>query len=54
MSTQLHLAYGIVDGKAWSVQDRALLRTVELERREARQVRRARRSERILGRRTSR
>ena len=54
MSTQLHLAYGIVDGRAWSDQDRALLRTVELERREARQERRDRRPTRILGRRTSR
>ncbi|MCW2791663.1 MAG: hypothetical protein JWO76_761, partial [Nocardioides sp.] len=26
MNTQLHLAYGIVDGRAYSDQDRALLR----------------------------
>lgn len=32
MNTQLHLAYGIVAGRAWSDQDRALVREVELER----------------------
>lgn len=32
MNAQLHLANGIVFGRAWSDQDRALLRTVELTR----------------------
>ncbi|MEO5664165.1 MAG: hypothetical protein ABIR39_12850 [Nocardioides sp.] len=41
MSTQLHLAYGIVEGRAYSHEDRALLRTVELARREQRRVARA-------------
>lgn len=40
MNTQLHLAYGIVEGRAWSDQDRALLRTVELDREAARRSRR--------------
>jgi hypothetical protein len=40
MNTQLHLAYGIVEGRAWSDQDRALLRTVELARETARRSRR--------------
>lgn len=44
MSTQLHLAYGIVDGRAWADQDRALLRTVELARQDDRRARRARRT----------
>lgn len=41
MNTQLHLAYGIVDGRAYSDQDRALLRNVELARQDARQTRRS-------------
>ncbi len=41
MSTQLHLANGIVEGRAHSFEDKALLRTVELARREQRRVRRA-------------
>ena len=41
MSTQLHLAYGIVEGRAHSAEDRALLRTVELARREQRRAARA-------------
>jgi hypothetical protein len=48
MTTQLHLAYGIVDGRAWADQDRALLRTVELARQDDR---RARRTQRALARR---
>ena len=51
MSTQLHLAYGIVDQRAWSDQDRALLRTLELSRQD---VRRARRAQRALARRRTR
>lgn len=43
MTTQLHLAYGIVDGRAYSDQDRALLRNVELARRQERRTRRLRR-----------
>ncbi len=44
MSTQLHLAYGIVEARAHQGQDRALLRNVELalqdERRSRRRLRR--------------
>ncbi len=47
MSTQLHLARGIVEGRAHSGQDLALLRTVELARQ---QERRTRRGLRLLGR----
>ncbi|MCW2768228.1 MAG: hypothetical protein JWO11_4187 [Nocardioides sp.] len=43
MNTQLHLAYGIVQGRAHSDQDPALLRTVELARRGERRTRRAQR-----------
>lgn len=43
MNTQLHLAYGIVEGRAWSDQDRALLRSVELARKQSRRDRRGRR-----------
>ncbi|MCW2791366.1 MAG: hypothetical protein JWO76_464, partial [Nocardioides sp.] len=43
MNTQLHLAYGIVDGRAYSDQDRALLRNVELARQDERRQRRSRR-----------
>lgn len=41
MSTQLHLAFGIVEGRAFSVEDRAQLRSVELARREQRRAKRA-------------
>jgi hypothetical protein len=44
MTTQLHLANGIVDGRAWSDQDRALLRTLELARQDDRRARRAQRA----------
>lgn len=36
MSTQLHLAYGIVEGRIHTSEDRALLRTFELARQEQR------------------
>lgn len=46
MIAQLHLANGIVEGRTWSDQDQALLRSVELardtERRDRRRERRAR------------
>ena len=45
MITQLHEAYGIVEGRIHSVEDKALLRTVELARREQRRARRAARRE---------
>lgn len=32
MTTQQYLAHGITEGRAWSRQDRALLRDVELSR----------------------
>ncbi|MEZ5095460.1 MAG: hypothetical protein R2731_04725 [Nocardioides sp.] len=32
MSAQLYVVDGIVAGRVWSAQDRALLRTVELSR----------------------
>ena len=38
MSTQLHLAYGIVEGRAHTSTDRALLRTLELARQEQRKA----------------
>ena len=38
MTTQLHLAYGIVEGRAHTSTDRALLRTLELARQEQRKV----------------
>ncbi|WP_374455001.1 hypothetical protein [Nocardioides sp.] len=41
MTTQLHLAYSLVDARARSAEDRALLRTVEIARREERRARRA-------------
>jgi hypothetical protein len=40
MSTQLHLAYGLVEARAYSTQDRALLRTVQIARRDERRARR--------------
>ncbi len=39
MTTQLHLAYGIVDSRAHAGPDRALLRTVELARQDERRAR---------------
>ena len=48
MSTQLHLANGIVDGRAWTAQDRVALRTLELARQDSR---RARRQQRVAARR---
>ena len=43
MNTQLHLAIGIVEGRAWSDQDHALVRDAELARESDRRVRRVRR-----------
>jgi hypothetical protein len=36
VNTQLHLAYGIVEGRAHTSTDRALQRTLELARQEQR------------------
>ena len=47
MTTTLHLARGIVEGRAHTDQDPALLRTVQLARQ---QERRARRGRSFLGR----
>ncbi|GIM65501.1 hypothetical protein Pve01_86070 [Planomonospora venezuelensis] len=41
MNPQLHLALSLVDSRARSAQDRALLRHVEIARREERRARRA-------------
>lgn len=41
MSTQLHVANSLVAARAHSDEDRALLRTVEIARREQRRARRA-------------
>ena len=41
MTTQLHLALSLVDSRARSTEDRALLRNVEIARREERRARRA-------------
>lgn len=41
MTTQLHLAFSLVDARAHSAEDRALLRDVEIARREERRARRA-------------
>ncbi len=41
MNTQLALAFGIVDMRAHSDQDQALMRNVELARQDARRVRRS-------------
>jgi hypothetical protein len=46
MNTQLHLAYGIVDGRAYSDQEPALLRNVELARQDERRSRRSQRRNR--------
>lgn len=43
MTAQLHQAYGIVRGRVHSVEDPALLRAVELDRKQRRSARRARR-----------
>lgn len=43
MTTQLYEAYGIVEGRIHSGPDRALLRNVELARKESRRTRRAKR-----------
>jgi len=43
MNTQLHLALGIVEGRAWSDQDFAVLRDLELARQTERRSRRTRR-----------
>ena len=39
MSTQLHLARGIVEGRAWSDQDQFILREATLAREDARRAR---------------
>jgi hypothetical protein len=41
MTTQLHLALSLVDSRARSTEDRALLRNVEIALREERLARRA-------------
>ena len=41
MTTELHLANSLVHARAHSVEDRALLRDVEIARREERRARRA-------------
>ncbi len=41
MTTQLHLANSLVHARAYSVEDRALLRNVEIARSEERRARRA-------------
>lgn len=41
MNPQLHLAISLVDARARSTEDRALLRFVEIARREERRARRA-------------
>lgn len=43
MTTQLHLALGIVDGRAYPDRDLALVRDVELAREDQRRARRHRR-----------
>jgi|GEM_PF-6387102 len=40
MNVQLQVAYGIVAGRAWSEQDRAQLRAVELDLERGRRTRR--------------
>jgi hypothetical protein len=46
MSTQLHLAYGIVEGRAHTSTDRALQRTLELARQTRRKEQRRARAAR--------
>ncbi len=41
MTTELHYAFSLVDARAHSAEDRALLRDVEIARREERRARRA-------------
>jgi len=41
MTTQLHLATSLVNSRAYSAEDRALLRNVEIARSEERRARRA-------------
>ena len=41
MTTQLHLALSLVDSRARSTEDRAVLRNVEIALREERRARRA-------------
>ena len=41
MTTQLHVAFSLVEGRAHSEDDRALLRDVEIARSEERRARRA-------------
>jgi hypothetical protein len=41
MTTQLHLALGLIEGRAWSDQDHVVLRDVELARQDARRARRS-------------
>ena len=41
MTTQLHLANSLVHARAYSAEDRALLRNVEIALREERRARRA-------------
>ena len=41
MTTELHLAFSLIDARAHSVEDRALLRDVQIARREERRARRA-------------
>ncbi|CAA9377421.1 MAG: hypothetical protein AVDCRST_MAG32-1326 [uncultured Nocardioides sp.] len=41
MTTQLHIANSLVDARARSAADRALVRTVEIARRDERRARRA-------------
>ncbi|NYE38091.1 hypothetical protein F4692_003236 [Nocardioides cavernae] len=43
MNPQLHLALSLVDARARSTEDRALLRNIEIARREERRARRAER-----------
>ena len=45
MTPELHVAYGIVEGRVHAAQDSSLLRTVELARREERRARRKNRKD---------
>jgi len=47
MNTQLHLARGIVDGRAHSDRDPVLLRTLEIARKQSRRDRREQRRLRL-------
>ena len=47
MNTQLHLARGIVEGRAHSDRDPVLLRTLEIARRQSRRDRREQRRRRL-------